>query len=72
LDNLRSLINNKYHYKENKKSYNLMNNFYNSILFLKSELAEYENDLQNFNESINALILQLVLKDYNENKIKED
>jgi hypothetical protein len=45
-----------------------MNNFYNSILFIKNELSDNEQDLNNFNQKINEIIMQLVIKEHQENK----
>jgi len=44
-----------------------MNNFYNSILFIKDELNDNQQDLNNFNQKINEIIMQLVIKEYQEN-----
>ena len=68
LYNLKLLIKKKYNYKVNKKKYNRLNNFYNSIIFLEDELKENDKQLDMFYENINKVIMQLVLIEYNENK----
>ena len=68
LYNLKLLIKKKYNYKVNKKKYNRLNNFYNSIVFLEDELKENSKQLDIFYENINKVIMQLVLIEYNETK----
>ena len=68
LYNLKLLIKKKYNYKINKKKYNRLNNFYNSIVFLQDELKENDKQLDMFYENINKVIMQLVLIEYNETK----
>ena len=70
LYNLKLLIKKKYNYKLNKKKYNRLNNFYNSIVFLQDELKENDKQLDMFYENINKVIMQLVLIEYNDNKDK--
>ena len=70
LYNLKLLIKKKYNYKVNKKKYNRLNNFYNSIVFLQDELKENDKQLDIFYENINKVIMQLVLIEYNETKEK--
>jgi hypothetical protein len=45
-----------------------MNNFYNSILFIKDTLKNDIDDFNNFNTKINEIIMQLVIKDFQEYK----
>ena len=47
-----------------------MQNFFNSIKFIQRELKE--EDLKNFQENINEIIMQLAIKDFQDNKKKEE
>jgi cob(I)alamin adenosyltransferase len=66
LSNLKSYINNKYHYTQNKKGYNQLLAIHNGLKWLYNEV---EFDTKNkFVKNVDALILQLCIDEYNQNK----
>jgi cob(I)alamin adenosyltransferase len=67
LFNLKSYINNQYHYTQNKKGYNQLLAIHNGLKWLYNEVGfDTKNQFVN---NVDALILQLCIDEYNENKL---
>ena len=68
LENLKSLINNKYHYKLNKKNYNLINNFFNGLLLLSVDFKDKSDEFIETLESFIFTMCKIEYLDYKNNK----
>lgn len=64
LFNLKSFINNKYHYTTNKKGYNQVLALHNAFKWLYDDLEQ--KDQLDFVENVDNLILDLCIKEHNE------
>lgn len=71
LDNFKTIIHNRYHYKDNKRHYNMMKNFEKGLLFIIDDMKVNQVSKGKGLEYINNLIEFLTKLEQHLNKQSE-